>query len=47
MSEKPVRWETTVKTYDAQDNLLTETTTTVVQASPPPAGDGPSTGQYL
>lgn len=46
MSEKPVKWETTVRTFDAGDNLLSETTTTVVQANPAPV-DAPSTGQYL
>lgn len=47
MTDKPVKWETTVRTFDANDRLLTETTTTVVQATPPPAPDGPSVGQYL
>lgn len=45
MSEKPVKTETTVKTFDAEDNLLSETVTTVVRTDATSDADRP--GLYL
>lgn len=46
MNGKPVRWETTVRTYDSDDELVSETVTTVV-SSPVPSDDSPAPGMYL
>lgn len=43
---KPVKTETVVRTYDDQDNVLTETTTVVTQTQQD-GPEEPSTGMYL
>ena len=45
MSEKPVKTETTVKTFDAEGNMLTETVTTVVRTDTAGGDDAP--GLYI
>lgn len=45
MSGKPVKTETTVKSYNAEGELVYDVTTTVVVATPPAAE--PEWGGYL